>query len=255
MQWIRKNTGGLVQGTGGPRRKTSSTRPISCPSRSPRCRTKSICAGSIWPASSRRPKQEANRTTRGAMRNAAEAMKFRDGAGFRDVIKQAPRIGRRRMRESLPAISPPPRAPTRDWRNFSACSGYHGCPQHVEGFDISNISGTLSVAPPFAFRDGSPTKSITVTIGSGPSRAAMTLRRWRRWSVAGTHAFAPKAARCRFGDGGRRPRASSWRRCGRCWKLEIRDLPVIGTAKQMKKFTSLTRRCQSACRAILRLFI
>jgi excinuclease ABC subunit C len=108
-------------------------------------------------------------------------------------------------------------------------------PAHIEGFDISNISGTLSVASAVCFRDGKPHKEH--------------YRRYRIKTVEGSDDFASMAevvgrryARVRseggalpdlvMVDGGKGQLMAALRAL---WKLEIRELPVIGLAKQMEE--------------------
>jgi excinuclease ABC subunit C len=108
-------------------------------------------------------------------------------------------------------------------------------PLHVEGFDISNISGTLSVASTVCFRDGRPHKEhyrhyrIKTVEGSDDfaSMAEVVGRRYTRVRAEG--GALPDLVMV---DGGKGQLMVALRAL---WKLDIRDLPVIGLAKQMEE--------------------
>jgi excinuclease ABC subunit C len=108
-------------------------------------------------------------------------------------------------------------------------------PQHIEGFDISNISGTLSVASTVCFRAGKPHKEhyrhyrIRTVEGSDDfaSMAEVVSRRYER--VRNEDGALPDLVMV---DGGKGQLMAALRAL---WKLEIRDLWVIGLAKQMEE--------------------
>ena len=108
-------------------------------------------------------------------------------------------------------------------------------PVHIEGFDISNISGTLSVASTVCFRDGKAHKEhyrryqVKTVEGSDDfaSMAEIVSRRYARLRNEG--GALPDLVMV---DGGKGQLMAALRAL---WKLEIRDLPVIGLAKQMEE--------------------
>jgi excinuclease ABC subunit C len=108
-------------------------------------------------------------------------------------------------------------------------------PQHVEGFDISNISGTLSVASSVCFQGGRPNKDhyrhyrIKTVEGSDDfaSMAEVVGRRYARVKAEG--GSMPDLVMV---DGGKGQLMAA---LNALWKLEIRELRVIGLAKQMEE--------------------
>jgi excinuclease ABC subunit C len=108
-------------------------------------------------------------------------------------------------------------------------------PQHVEGFDISNISGTLSVASSVCFQNGRPHKEhyrhyrIKTVEGSDDfaSMAEVVGRRYARVKAEG--GVLPDLVMV---DGGKGQLMAA---LNALWKLDIRELRVIGLAKQMEE--------------------
>lgn len=114
------------------------------------------------------------------MRKAAAAHDFEKAADLRDMIKDLDRTTKReksfaRVPYSLPlAINP-----TSDLWALAKVLGLGKPPQRIEGFDISNISGTFKVASLVSFKNGRPDRA--------------NYRRFKIKSVAGQDDFASMA--------------------------------------------------------------
>jgi len=263
MQWIRKKYGVLVQGTGAPKEKDLkySTYLVPVPlAEMPHeeyLRRVDLACEFLEGRN-----KEAIEQLEEAMRNAAEAMKFEMAAGFRDVINSLREIGRAAHERKFARDFAPNLVPQQEMEELQCVLGLSRLPQHVEGFDISNISGTLSVASAVCFRDGRPHKEhyrhyrIRTVEGSDDFASMAEVVGRRVWEVSpmnrmegffdkylhGQADLGRRYARVRaeggalpdlvMVDGGKGQLMAALRAL---WKLEIRDLPVIGLAKQMEE--------------------
>ncbi len=114
------------------------------------------------------------------MRKAAAAHEFEKAADLRDMIQDLERTTKReksfaRVPYSLPlAINP-----ERDLWELAKVLGLSKPPQRIEGFDISNISGTFKVASLVSFKNGRPDRA--------------NYRRFKIKSVEGQDDFASMA--------------------------------------------------------------
>lgn len=94
------------------------------------------------------------------MRRAAQAQDYEKAAELRDLIQDLEQTTRRtdkfvRIPYSLPlAIQP-----GRDLEELAKAIGLPAPPQRIEGFDISNISGTFAVASLVSFKNGRPDRA------------------------------------------------------------------------------------------------
>lgn len=114
------------------------------------------------------------------MRKAAAAHEFEKAADLRDMIQDLQRTTKReksfaRVPYSLPlAINP-----EKDLWELAKVLGLSKPPQRIEGFDISNISGTFKVASLVSFKNGRPDRA--------------NYRRFKIKSVEGQDDFASMA--------------------------------------------------------------
>ncbi len=170
------------------------------------------------------------------MRDAPRSAKqFERAAELRDVINSLREIGRAARDRKFERELAPKIEWQRRWRNCRRCCGCPDLPQHVEGFDISNISGTLSVASSVCFQGGRPHKEhyrhyrIKTVEGSDDfaSMAEVVGRRYARVRAEG--GALPDLVMV---DGGKGQLMAA---LNALWKLEIRELRVIGLAKQMEE--------------------
>ncbi|MGC3960421.1 MAG: excinuclease ABC subunit UvrC [Verrucomicrobiota bacterium] len=124
--------------------------------------------------------QEMKEQLEAEMRKAAAAHEFEKAADLRDMIQDLERTTKReksfaRVPYSLPlAINP-----EQDLWELAKVLGLSKPPQRIEGFDISNISGTFKVASLVSFKNGRPDRA--------------NYRRFKIKSVEGQDDFASMA--------------------------------------------------------------
>jgi excinuclease ABC subunit C len=94
------------------------------------------------------------------MRKAAAAQHYEKAAELRDAIAALKQTTARTTRfERTPWNVPVAATPERDNQELGQALGLPAPPVRIEGFDISNISGTLKVASVVAFRHGRPDRA------------------------------------------------------------------------------------------------
>jgi excinuclease ABC subunit C len=95
-----------------------------------------------------------------AMRKAAAAQDFENAARYRDALADLRKTTQRTTRfERTPWNLRVAVMPDRDNAELGQALGLPGPPGRIEGFDISNISGTLKVASVVSFRNGRPDRA------------------------------------------------------------------------------------------------
>lgn len=111
------------------------------------------------------------------MRQAAANLEFEKAAQLRDLLDDIRRTTQRTEKfERVPYKLPVALDPGKDLAELAEVLGLPAPPERIEGFDISNISGTFMVASMVCFRNGRP------------DRAAY--RRFRMKDVTGQDDFA-----------------------------------------------------------------
>lgn len=114
------------------------------------------------------------------MKKAAAAQEYERAAELRDLIKDLERTTRKVNRfERVPYSLPIQIDPEKDLAELAEVLGLKAPPERIEGFDISNISGTFKVASLVSFRRGRPDRS--------------NYRRFKIKTVAGQDDFASVA--------------------------------------------------------------
>jgi len=94
------------------------------------------------------------------MQKAAAAQQFEKAALLRDLLFDLKKTLRRTQKfVRLPYSLPPTIDPNKDLAEIAKVLDLPKPPSHIEGFDISNISGTFSVASMVCFRNGRPDRS------------------------------------------------------------------------------------------------
>lgn len=94
------------------------------------------------------------------MRKAAAAHDYEKAADLRDLIKDLERTTKRTEKfERLPYTLPLALDPEKDLVALAEVLGLPEPPQRIEGFDISNISGTFAVASLVSFKHGRPDRA------------------------------------------------------------------------------------------------
>jgi excinuclease ABC subunit C len=111
------------------------------------------------------------------MRDAAAKLDFEKAAELRDLISDLKKTTQKTTKfNRIPQNLPLARDPDRDLAALTQALGLQKSPEIIEGFDISNISGTFAVASVVRFRYGRPDR-----IG---------YRRFRLKGVTGQNDFA-----------------------------------------------------------------
>ena len=94
------------------------------------------------------------------MRKAAAAQNYEKAADLRDMISDLERTTKRTEKFARVPYSLPLSAdPERDLKELAAVLGLTTLPHRIEGFDISNISGTFAVASLVSFKNGRPDRA------------------------------------------------------------------------------------------------
>ncbi len=124
--------------------------------------------------------QEMQGQLEAQMKQAAAAEEFEKAAELRDLIEDLKRTTRKVHRfERVPYSLPVAIDPEADLAELGRVLGLPAPPLRIEGFDISNISGTFKVASLVSFRNGRPDRS--------------NYRRFKIKSVEGQDDFASMA--------------------------------------------------------------
>jgi excinuclease ABC subunit C len=114
------------------------------------------------------------------MRKAAAAQDYEKAADLRDLIKDLGRTTKKSGKfERIPYTLPLSIDPERDLIELAQVLNLPTPPQRIEGFDISNISGTFAVASLVSFKQGRPDRA--------------NYRRFKIKSVEGQDDFASMA--------------------------------------------------------------
>ena len=94
------------------------------------------------------------------MKKAAAAQEYERAAQLRDLLADLRRTTKKVSRfERVPYSLPLAIDPEKDLAELAKVLGLAAPPQRIEGFDISNISGTFKVASLVSFRNGRPDRA------------------------------------------------------------------------------------------------
>ncbi|MCX6896044.1 MAG: excinuclease ABC subunit UvrC [Verrucomicrobia bacterium] len=114
------------------------------------------------------------------MQKAAAGQDYERAAQLRDALRDLKHTTRKTEKfERIPYSLPPTINPQNDLAELAQLLGLPAPPQRIEGFDISNISGTFAVASLVSFRNGRPDRA--------------NYRRFKIKSVTGQDDFASMA--------------------------------------------------------------
>jgi excinuclease ABC subunit C len=236
MQWIRKTYGVLVQGTGAPNEKDLKYSsylvpvPLKDMPREEYLRRVDLACDFLDGRN-----QEAIAQLEEEMRQAARERQYEKAAQLRDVVGSLQEMARSARERKFARDFPQKIDPQTELEELRSVLHLPTLPQHIEGFDISNISGTLSVASAVCFLNGKPHKEhyrhfrIKTVEGSDDfaSMAEVVGRRYARVRTEG--GALPDLVMV---DGGKGQLMAA---LGALWKLDLRDLVVIGLAKEMEE--------------------
>jgi excinuclease ABC subunit C len=170
------------------------------------------------------------------MKQAAAKMDFEKAAQLRDTIADLKRsTAGNRTFSRVPYTLPLALDPDKDLAELGDALGLPAPPRRIEGFDISNISGTFKVASMVSFLNGRPDRG--------------NYRRYKIKSVEGQDDFASMAETVRrrykrvqtdqlpppeliLIDGGKGQLNAA---VGELEKLGMANLPIIGLAKEFEE--------------------
>ncbi len=94
------------------------------------------------------------------MKKAAAGRDYERAAGLRDLLADVKRTTRKTEKfERIPYSLPPAIDPVKDLAELAEALGLPAPPERIEGFDISNISGTFAVASMVRFKNGRPDRA------------------------------------------------------------------------------------------------
>ena len=186
------------------------------------------------------------------MKKAAAAQEYERAAQLRDLLAGLRRTTEKVNRfERLPYSLPLAIDPDRDLAELARALGLPAPPSRIEGFDISNISGTFKVASLVSFRNGRPDRAnyrrfkIKTVEGQDDfaSMAEVVRRRYSRLLREST-LHPPPSTLPRppspalplpdliLVDGGKGQLGAA---CAELEKLGLRHIPVIGLAKEFEE--------------------
>jgi excinuclease ABC subunit C len=188
------------------------------------------------------------------MKKAALAQDYEKAAGLRDLIRDLKETTKKERKfERVPYTLPLSIDPGNDLMELAKVLGLRKPPQRIEGFDISNISGTFAVASLVSFKNGRPDRAnyrrfkIKTVEGQDDfaSMAEVVFRRYSRLLNEG-RARSPSEPQRRVGDsapyhdmpdlilidGGKGQLNAA---CTELKKLGLEKIPVIGLAKEYEE--------------------
>ena len=172
----------------------------------------------------------------GEMKKAALAQDYERAALYRDAIQDLRDSTRKnRVFDRVPYTLPLAIDPVQDLAELGRVLSLPGPPVRIEGFDISNISGTFAVASMVSFKNGRPDRA--------------NYRKYRIKSFEGQNDFAAMAEviHRRYSrllresknlpdliliDGGKGQLGMA---CAELEKLGISKIPIIGLAKEFEE--------------------
>jgi excinuclease ABC subunit C len=186
------------------------------------------------------------------MKKAAAAQEYERAADLRDLLADLQRTTKKVNRfERIPYSLPIALDPARDLVELSEALGLPSPPERIEGFDISNISGTFKVASMVSFRNGRADRSnyrrfkIKTVEGQDDfaSIAEVVRRRYTRVlnevraaqpaSESGSPTpHSPSLPDLILIDGGKGQLSAA---CAELEKLGLTQVPVIGLAKEFEE--------------------
>jgi excinuclease ABC subunit C len=236
LQWARKKYGVLIQGTGMPQAKDLKYSsylvpvPLKDLPREEYLRRIELACDFLEGRN-----QEAAAELEQQMHDAARQHQFEKAAELRDVIASLRDLARAARERKFARHLRPQVDVAAEMDELQRVLGLPARLGHIEGFDIANISGTLSVASTVCFRDGKPHTAhyrhyrIRTVTGSDDfaSMAEVVGRRYRRVRDEGGQ--LPDLVLVDGGAGQLNAALASLAALG------LDSLPVIGLAKQFEE--------------------
>ena len=192
------------------------------------------------------------------MRKAAAAQDYEKAAGLRDLISDLKETTKKTERfERVPYTLPLAIDPQQDLAELAKALGLREPTQRIEGFDISNISGTFAVASLVSFKHGRPDRvnyrrfKIKTVAGQDDfaSMAEVVKRRYSRLLRENVGQASSLSQTSLSKDGDRRDACLTLpdlilidggkgqlnAACAELKKLGLEKIPVIGLAKEFEE--------------------
>jgi len=178
------------------------------------------------------------------MKKAAVAQDFEKAAQLRDMLFDLRRTTQKTQKfERLPYKLPVAVEPADDLAELGKVLGLPSAPQRIEGFDISNISGTFAVSSMVSFKNGRPDRAnyrrfrMKTVVGQDDfaSMAETIRRRYTRMKKEAASGQAGKWSNVPdliLIDGGKGQLNAA---CEELNKLGLTLIPVIGLAKEFEE--------------------
>src|SRR6266702_2632047 len=178
------------------------------------------------------------------MKKAATAQDFEKAAQLRDMLFDLRRTTQKTQKfERLPYKLPVALEPADDLAELGKVLGLPSAPQRIEGFDISNISGTFAVSSMVSFKNGRPERvnyrrfRMKTVVGQDDfaSMAETIRRRYTRMKQETASGQAGKWSNVPdliLIDGGKGQLNAA---CEELNKLGLTLIPVIGLAKEFEE--------------------
>ena len=201
--------------------------------------------------------QEMEQQLEEQMKKAAAALEFEKAAQLRDLLADIRATTRKTSKFiRLPYKLPVAIDPTKDLQELAVVLQLPAPPQRIEGFDISNISGTFAVASMVSFKSGRPDRSnyrrfkMKTVVGQDDfaCMAETVCRRYTRLLKESggeeqeleEHEIDPPASREHppslpdliLIDGGKGQLNAA---CAELAKLGLTHIPIIGLAKEFEE--------------------
>jgi excinuclease ABC subunit C len=189
------------------------------------------------------------------MKKAAAQLDFEKAADLRDLIEDLHRTTRKTARfDRVPYSLPPTANPDADLDELGKSLALPRPPTRIEGFDVSNISGTFAVASMVSFENGRPDRSgyrrfKIKTVSGQDDFACMAEAVQRRYSRVLREAHLKSHTPAHSVSNGTRDRPATLpdlilidggkgqlnAACSELRKLGLDHVPVIGLAKEFEE--------------------
>ena len=170
------------------------------------------------------------------MEKAAAEQDYERAAQLRDALRDLKHTTRKTEKfERIPYSLPPTINPQNDLAELAQLLGLPAPPQRIEGFDISNISGTFAVASLVSFRNGRPDRANyrrfkIKSVTGQDDFASMAEVVWRRYSRLQRESKPMPDLILIDGGKGQLNAATA-----ELEKLGLEKIPVIGLAKEFEE--------------------
>lgn len=174
------------------------------------------------------------------MRRAADRQEYEKAAELRDLLTDLKNTTRKTGRfDRVPYTLPLAIDPDRDLQDLATALDLPARPDRIEGFDISNISGTFMVSSMVSFKRGRPDRSgyrrfrmKSVTGQDDFACMAETIRRRYSRVLREAGEAAPSLPDLILIDGGKGQLGVA---CQELEKLGLSRIPIIGLAKEFEE--------------------